>query len=384
MTLRPKLLYLLMIVLTCCGLGAQNSAIEVSEKNKDVGSVANVYKLSAEFLLKNNLSRNLFLLKADVSRNLTVRVAKKTIKPGDTVFLVIDYTPLSAGHFSEDIKLVTSADADPLVLSLSGTIVSIKPDDKTACFYFKRPNPAGAVKDGPLVVKEDNTPKDVSNRIPDHTSQPVESRPQPRKEVASTTKQPETPKSKDLDEALYKPNNILFLIDVSNSMRDSTKLPLMKLSLHRLIDALRDIDKVTFVTYADSVKLLKEGLSGNRKPEMHELVDGLKGHGLTKGNKAILYSLDVAQRNYISGGNNEIILATDGKFRFYSEDYGKWKKQQQDKHIVMSTVGFGNDKDAIKTLKEIAEKGEGEFIHIRKRSDAATQLLDEIRQRSKR
>ncbi|MGZ3933015.1 MAG: DUF1573 domain-containing protein, partial [Bacteroidia bacterium] len=198
---------------------AQNSAIDVSEKNKDVGTVENVYKISAEFLLKNNLAKNLFLLRADVNRNLTVRVAKKTITSGDTVFVVVDYTPVSAGRFSETIRLVTSADAEPLILNLSGTVQSIKTDDKTACFYFKRPNPAGAVKDVSLIVKENDKPKDVSNKIPDHASETPAKKteaPVAKKEAAR-----EPAKDTDLDERLYKPNNVLFLIDVSNSMRDS-------------------------------------------------------------------------------------------------------------------------------------------------------------------
>ena len=353
---------------------SQNSAIEAIETDKDLGVIENVYKISAEFQLKNNLVKNLFLLRADVNKGLTVRVAKKTIKPGDTVNLVVDFIPLKAGNFNEEIKLITSTDALPFVLNLRGNIKNLKPDDKTACFYFRKKSPSIGIYDGALVINDDKKPKDVSNKLPD----------EPRITRMDTNRNVSENKPKIvLDETVYKPNNILFLVDVSNSMRDSMKLPLMKLSLHYLINELRDVDKISFVTYADSVKLLLESVSGKNKKVLHELVDKLKGHGLTKGNKAILYSLDVSLRNYIPQGNNQIILATDGKFRFYSEGFEKWKAKQLEKKIILSTVGFGNDKEAITNLKEIAEKGNGSFIHIKKRNSANEQLLEEIKKQSK-
>lgn len=365
---------------------SQNSAIETVETDKDLGVIENVYKISAEFQLKNNLAKNLYLLRADVSHGMTVRVAKKTIKPGDTVNIVVDFIPQRPGMFKEEIKLITSADGSPFYLSLRGNIKNIKPDDKTACFYFRKKSPSIGVYDGPLVIKDDGKPKDTSNKIPETKEKEKETEEYiPPKHLPDTGKivLPKPKNTTQLEEGVYKPNNILFLVDVSNSMRDSMKLPLMKLSLHYLIDELRDVDKVSFVTYADTVKLLLENISGSNKKQLHELVDKLKGRGLTKGNKAILYSLDVSLRNFIPQGNNQIILATDGKFRFYSEDFEKWKAKQEDKKIILSTVAFGNDKDAMTNLKEIAEKGNGSFIHIKKRSNAHEQLLDEIKKQSR-
>ena len=102
----------------------------------------------------------------------------------------------------------------------------------------------------------------------------------------------------------------------------------------------------------------------------------------SKGNKAILFSLDVALKNYISNGNNQIILATDGKFRFYPDDQKLYLSKQGNKYVKLSTMAFGNDKDALKNLKEISEIGKGNFIHIKNRSKAKEQLLEEIKQNS--
>jgi len=92
--------------------------------------------------------------------------------------------------------------------------------------------------------------------------------------------------------------------------------------------------------------------------------------------------LDVALKNYISNGNNQIILATDGKFRFYPDDQKLYLSKQGDKQVKLSTMAFGNDKDAMKNLKDIAEIGKGNFIHIKSRSKAKEQLLEEIKQNS--
>ena len=195
---------------------------------------------------------------------------------------------------------------------------------------------------------------------------------------------PTTINNNELSLLEYKPNNILFLVDVSSSMKDSLKFPVMKKALHILIDAVRDVDKITFVTYADSVRVIKENISGSDKTSLHTLVNNLKAKGLTKGNKAILYSQTIAQKHYITEGNNQIFLVTDGEFRFFPEDQKKWYTNQNSKKIILSTVAFGSDKEALHNLKEIAEIGEGSFIHIKHKNSDEEKLLNEVKKRSKR
>lgn len=364
---------------------SQNSAIIVDEKSKDIGSQENIYKIRADYVIQNTLAKNLYLLRADAEKGITIKASKKTIKPNDTSLIVVEFIPENIGKFNKPINLVTSADGQPLQLSLSGTVKSIKTDDKTACFYFGKPNRAGVKDIPPMVVYEDHTPKDNSNKIPDHNTAPA---PTPSVTQSRPT-QPQTiepqPVKKDesqLDPELYKPNNIIFLVDVSSSMKDSTKLPVLQYSMNYLIQTLRPTDRITLISYADSVRVLKEGISGSDKEVLIEAVNKLKARGLTKGNKAILFSLDKAIEHYIAQGNNQIILATDGKFKFYSEDQQKFLAKKAGKIILLSTIGFGNDKDAITNLKEIAAIGKGNFIHIKSRSKAKDQLLNEIKEHS--
>lgn len=376
-----KISIFIIFVLFDVSLFSQNTLIGIDEQNQDIGSQENIYKVKADFIIQNNQAKNLYLLRADAKKGITIRAAKKTINPGDTTIIVVEFIPQQTGKFSENIDLVTSADGIPFKLSLSGNIKSIKTDDKTACFYFKKPNHTGEKTIEPIVVTEPNKPKDTSNKIPDNSSTNEVQEPVLKTE---TTLVPEikTESRTELDEKLYKPNNIIFLVDVSSSMRDTNKLKVMQFALHHLIENLRPIDKITFITYADTVKIIREGLTGNQKEELNEVVSRLKAKGMTKGNKAILFSLDVAIKNYISNGNNQIILATDGKFRFYPDDQKKYSLNKADKNIKLSTMGFGNDKDAMKNLKEIAEIGKGNFIHIKNRNKAKEQLMEEIKENS--
>lgn len=354
--------------------------IGIDELEKNIGTQDQIYKVRADYILQNNQTKNLYLLRADAQKGVTIRAAKKTIKPNDTTLIVVEFIPQNTGQFKETINLVTSADGKPFSFSLSGNIKSIKTDDKTACFYFKKPNNAGVKTTEPIVVIENTKPRDTSNKIPDNSTIPetvVKTEPV-KKEISKEVNKDKT----TLDENVYKPNNIIFLVDVSSSMKDSSKLPVMQNALHFLIENLRPIDKITFITYADSVKVIKEGISASNKKELNEVVDNLKAKGLTKGKKAILFSLDIALLNYIENGNNQIILATDGKFRFYPDDQKLYIAKQGSKSVKLSTMAFGSDKDAMKNLKEIAEIGKGNFIHIKNKQSAKDQLLDEIKQNS--
>ncbi len=379
-----KELFFSLFILLTSSLFSQNSLIGIDEKDKDIGTQENIYKVKTEYILQNNQAKNLYLLRADALKGMTIHASKKTIKPGDTTLILVEFIPQQTGKFNESISLVTSADGIPFKMSLSGNIKSIKTDDKTACFYFKKPNTLAVKTMEPIVVVEPTKPKDSSNKIPDNTSTSSVTSPNPQftNPIKTETINSVAEQKIELDEKLYKPNNIIFLVDVSSSMRDTNKLKVMQFALHHLIENLRSIDKVTFITYADSVKIIREGLTGNQKEELNDVVNRLKAKGMTKGNKAILFSLDVAMKNYISNGNNQIILATDGKFRFYPDDQKKYSLNKGDKNIKLSTIAFGNDKDAMKNLKEIAEIGKGNFIHIKNRNKAKEQLMEEIKENS--
>lgn len=362
---------------------SQNSLISVDEQHKDIGIQENIYKIKTDYIITNHLQKNLYLLRADATKGIIIKAGKKTVKPNDTTLISIEFIPNSTGKFKENVELVTSADGAPYIISISGNIKSIKTDDKTACFYFKKQNNAGVKNIDPIEIPNNNTTRDNSNKIPDNTIVTKTEIPEIKEQNTRVEHTVINQTNKGvLDEQLYMPNNIIFLVDVSSSMKDTNKLKVMQFALNFLIDNLRAIDKISLITYADSVRILKDGIKGNEKENLKDAVNALKAKGLTKGNKAILFSLDYAIKNYINNGNNQIILITDGKFRFYPDDQKLFKQKQGDKNIKLSTIAVGKDKEALKNLKQIAEIGNGNFIHIKNKDKAKEQLIDEIKQNS--
>jgi len=349
----------------------------LSETHIQLGELSDIHEIKAEVVITNTEEKKIFLLKADADHGLKVFTSKKALVLNDSALLVLSFIPENEGKFNKQIRLYLGHLNKPVIIEMSGNIKSIKHNDKTACYYFKK-------QTQPIT-------KALPVELPTEPLKKTEKSVNAEKEIMTgpvkeTVKPDVTSSPKDeslLPESIYKPNNVLFLVDVSNSMKDSLKLPLMKVALHKLIEALRESDKVTFVTYADSVTILAESIKGSEKEKLHSLTNGLKARGLTKGRQAILKSTDVLLRNYIEGGNNQILMATDGQFNFYEKDEQEFHNKQIGKPIVLSTIGFGNEKKALQNLKGIAAKGNGSFIHIKNSKQSAEMLLEEIRKRSR-
>lgn len=354
------------------------SQLQFTEANTNLGNINEASEIKGDMLIKNTSDKKVYLLRADAETGVKVFATKKTLLPQDTCLLIISFTPVRNGKFNKKIQLITGDQAKPYELSVSGTLLNFKPDNKQACFYFgsRKPNTITAI-DNPIVVVQEEKPKDNSNKIPDPNASP-----KPDKPKSNPTPNQSNTITEYFSRDEYKANNLIFLVDVSSSMRDSLKLPLMKNALHILIDKVRDIDSITFITYASKVTVLSEAVSGADKKQLHLLVDSLKAKGMTSGNKAILLSQQIGQRHYNPAGNNQIFLATDGEFKFAKEDYQKWKENQKDKKIIISTIAFGEEKVAMNNLKHIAEKGEGSFISIRSRNGSSEKLINEIKLRS--
>lgn len=372
----------LLFIFLLLSAGTLTAQLTFSEKNIDLGFIKEAYEIKGDVVVTNTSSRKIFLMRADADRGVKVYTSKKTLAAGDTCLIVISFIPESSGKFRKKIDLVATDQAQPYQIVLSGNIDQVKTNDRMACVYFGKQRPRTTpVREEPIVLPAPNPVRDNPPKMPATETPKVSVRPEPQHEPVK--EEPKEVKD-EFSEKDYKPNNILFLVDISSSMRDSLKLPVMKLALHKLIDAVRGIDTITFVTYASRVKVVAEAVNGADKTSLHTLVDSLKAKGMTAGKTAILFSQQLSQKHFIQGGNNQIIIATDGEFKFEQEDFINWKKRQGTKKIVLSTVAFGNEKTALRNLKEIAYKGEGSFIHIPQKSGSENKLLDEIKLRSRR
>ncbi len=185
----------------------------------------------------------------------------------------------------------------------------------------------------------------------------------------------------------YKPNNVVFLIDVSGSMRDSLKLPLLKQSIINLLSSLRPIDRLAIVTYADGVKIVMPSTPVTDKAHIEDVINALVAGGQTEGGKGMKKAYRVAESNFIPGGNNQIILATDGAFSSLGEEEGELNKLIANglhDGISLSILGFGAKKYALQAMEKFAKAGNGSYLQIKDKAGANAVLEEEIKARSRR
>jgi Ca-activated chloride channel family protein len=162
-------------------------------------------------------------------------------------------------------------------------------------------------------------------------------------------------------------SNMVFLIDVSGSMSDINKLPLLKESLKILVKQLRDDDKISMVVYAGAAGLVLPPTSGKDKKTIIDALDELESGGSTAGGAGIELAYKVAQENFIKGGNNRVILATDGDFNVGSSsntDMQTLIEEKRKSGVFLTCLGYGmgNYKDS--KMEILADKGNGNYAYI--------------------
>ena len=176
-------------------------------------------------------------------------------------------------------------------------------------------------------------------------------------------------------------SNIVFLIDVSGSMMEENKLPLVKASMKMLVDQLREQDKVSLVVYAGNAGLVLPPTSGANKNIIKDAIDKLEAGGSTAGGAGIQLAYKTAKENFVKGGNNRIILCTDGDFNVgaSSDDALVSMIEEERKSGVFLTVlgyGMGNYKD--NKMEKLADKGNGNHAYIDGISEAKKVLVNEF------
>jgi Ca-activated chloride channel family protein len=175
--------------------------------------------------------------------------------------------------------------------------------------------------------------------------------------------------------------NIVFLIDVSGSMWDQNKLPLLKQSLKLLVDQLRENDKVSLVVYAGNAGLVLPATNGLQKNKIKEAIDQLEAGGSTAGGAGIELAYKTATENFIKGGNNRVILCTDGDFNVGTSSDAALetlieKKRETGVFLTVLGFGMGNYQDA--KMQKLADKGNGNHAYIDQLAEAKKVLVSEF------
>jgi len=188
-------------------------------------------------------------------------------------------------------------------------------------------------------------------------------------------------KAKETDQGNYTGNNIVFLIDVSGSMASTNKLNLIKAVFPKFLDALAPTDKISIVTYSNKIKILANGVYADEKEALKKVVNGLSATGGTAGADGLEKAYNVAKLNYIAGGNNRVIIASDGDFnigRYSQDDLKELVENQLNSGIYLTTLGFGmgNYKDT--TMETLAKYGNGGYAYIDNFEEAEKVLVNDL------
>lgn len=180
----------------------------------------------------------------------------------------------------------------------------------------------------------------------------------------------------------YATNNMVLLLDVSGSMNTPDKLPLLKKSVLLLLKMMREEDEVSIITYSGKAKIELPPTSFKQEAKITKVIERLKPEGSTDGNAGIKLAFEVADKNYIRGGNNRIILATDGEFSISKEMFDLVKRFSEE-DIFVTVFNFGKTTLSAKNLKQLAALGKGNYEYIT-RENVDVKLITEAKAKKKK
>lgn len=177
------------------------------------------------------------------------------------------------------------------------------------------------------------------------------------------------------------PSNLVFLIDVSGSMDEPNKLPLLVSSFKMLVQNLREQDHVAIVVYAGAAGLVLPPTPGSEKQTITAALDKLQAGGSTAGGAGIRLAYDVAAEHFKKGGNNRVILATDGDFNIGESSNAAMEEligHERETGVYLTVLGFGmgNYKDS--KMETLADKGNGNYAYIDNINEARKVLVNEF------
>ena len=176
-------------------------------------------------------------------------------------------------------------------------------------------------------------------------------------------------------------SNLVFLIDVSGSMMEPDKLPLVQSSLKLLVDQLREQDRVSLVVYAGNAGLVMPSTSGDKKQNIKDAIDRLEAGGSTAGGAGIRLAYKVAMENFIKGANNRVILCTDGDFNVGASSDGELEKlieEERKTGVYLTVLGYGTGNYQDSKMQKLADKGNGNHAYIDNLNEAKKVLVNEF------
>lgn len=233
----------------------------------------------------------------------------------------------------------------------------------------------------PAIAQTDPTPDAAeADPIPSYDEQ-LWSEVEVEAALAASTPRPE------FSEEEFRPNNIVLLLDVSSSMRKDGKLELLKSSAARMVNMMREVDHLTVMAFNVTVWTVVSPTPVTDHSSIIANIDELVAEGYTSGVKGMKEAYAQLGQTWVEGGNNQLILVTDGMFTsssFTEKDATDMAADNAKKGIILSVVGFQNEEDGGKMMKRIARRGNGSYLQIDGADDPVGVLAEEIKMRSRR
>ena len=174
-------------------------------------------------------------------------------------------------------------------------------------------------------------------------------------------------RSKAVTTADLPPNNLVFLLDVSGSMRSADKLPLLKRAFALLVEQLRPQDRISVVVYAGAAGIVLPPTPGSDKKRILDTLSDLEAGGATAGGEGIRLAYELAREHLLETGNNRVILATDGDFNVGVSSDGELVsmiEQERDAGVFLSVLGFGTGNLQDATMEQFADHGNGHYAYV--------------------
>ncbi|RKW53235.1 MAG: VWA domain-containing protein, partial [Lachnospiraceae bacterium] len=187
--------------------------------------------------------------------------------------------------------------------------------------------------------------------------------------------------AKKVEESEKKPSNLVFLIDVSGSMDEPDKLPLVKNAFLLLCEELKENDTISIVTYAGYDQVVLEGARGSDSKEIMSAIEDLEAAGSTAGSDGIKTAYKIAKKYFKSDGNNRVILATDGDLNVGITSEGELTrliKKEKESGVFLSVLGFGTENIKDNKMEALADNGNGNYSYIDSRFEAKKVLSEEL------
>lgn len=433
------------IFLSLFFLNSVSAQVVFNTSYHNFGEVNKEDKKYFDFTFTNAGKEKATIERLEEPYGIDVKFSKKEILPDSTIVVRIKYTPKKKGKFKKDVPIWVSVNNEPITLTVEGEAKTFNINESTQCPDIKTVSkPTEQYTELKVKVIDVNTKKPIKNatvqviwdglnyktlttdkkglvtqklkwdsyyfvvgaenygakekdfNVNTENNYLEFELGEPTKEEIIAAKEdtvveevviiePEdTISTKELPVNLFAPNNVVFCIDASVSMKQEGRMDLLKASMIELLNGLRPIDKLAIVTYASNVEVVLKSEYVTDKSKITEIIKDLTAGGFTAGSKGIKKAYQVARANKIEEGNNQVIIATDGGFILKGNDILDNVAQNYEKGVTISVVGVKNKKTTVRSMSEIAKTGHGNYIHIESYGQAKKVLMNEIKTNSRK